>query len=42
LGRLFAHVARLEAIMILLAFAKSKEFNLYQMDVKNAFLNDVI
>jgi hypothetical protein len=38
----FALVARLEAIRILLAFAVSKEFKLYQMDVKNAFLNDVI
>jgi hypothetical protein len=28
--------------MILLAFAISKGFKLYQMDVKNAFLNDVI
>jgi hypothetical protein len=38
----FAHVARLEAIRILLAFAGSKGFKLYQMDVKNAFLNGVI
>jgi hypothetical protein len=41
-GQIFAHVARLEAIRILLAFTGSKEFKLYQMDVKNAFLNDVI
>jgi hypothetical protein len=41
-GKTFAHVAHLEAIMILLAFATSKEFKLYQMDVKNAFLNGVI
>jgi hypothetical protein len=38
----FAHVARLEAIRILLAFATFKGFKLYQMDVKNAFLNDII
>jgi hypothetical protein len=28
--------------MILLAFAASKGFKLYQMDVKNMFLNGVI
>ena len=38
----FAPVARLEAIRILLAFAASKGFKLYQMDVKSAFLNGVI
>jgi hypothetical protein len=38
----FAHVARLEAIRILLAFAVSKGYKLYQMDVKSAFLNCVI
>jgi hypothetical protein len=32
----------LEAIKILLAFVTSKEFKLYQMDVKNTFLNGVI
>jgi hypothetical protein len=37
-----APVACLEAIKILLAFAKSKGFKLYQMDVKSAFLNGVI
>jgi hypothetical protein len=41
-GETFAPVAHLEAIRILLAFATSKEFKLYQMDVKNAFLNGVI
>jgi hypothetical protein len=41
-GETFALVARLEAIRILLAFATSKGFKLYQMDVKSAFLNDVI
>ncbi|MBJ4693218.1 hypothetical protein JGE76_23615, partial [Salmonella enterica subsp. enterica serovar Rissen] len=38
----FAPVARLEAIRILLAFASSKGFKLFQMDVKSAFLNGVI
>jgi hypothetical protein len=41
-GEIFAPVARLEAIRILLAFAASKGFKLYQMDVKSAFLNGVI
>jgi hypothetical protein len=41
-GETFAPVARLEAIRILLAFATSKGFKLYQMDVKSAFLNGVI
>jgi hypothetical protein len=41
-GDTFAHVAHLEAIRILLAFATSKGFKLYQMDVKNVFLNGVI
>jgi hypothetical protein len=38
----FAPVAHLEVIRILLAFAASKEFNLYQIDMKNAFLNGLI
>jgi hypothetical protein len=41
-GETFAPVVRLEVIRILLAFATSKEFKLYQMDVTNAFLNGVI
>jgi hypothetical protein len=41
-GETFALVARLEAIRILLAFAASKGFKLYQIDVKSAFLNGVI
>jgi hypothetical protein len=39
---IFAPFARLEAIKILLAFAASKGYKLYQMDVKTAFLNGVI
>jgi hypothetical protein len=42
LGETFAPVARIEAIRILLAFAASKGFKLYQMDVKSALLNGVI
>jgi hypothetical protein len=41
-GETFAPIARLEAIRILLAFAASKGFKLYQMDVKSPFLNGVI
>jgi hypothetical protein len=41
-GESFAPVARVEAIMILLAFSAFKGFKLYQMDVKSAFLNGVI
>ena len=36
----FAPVARLEVIRILLSFAYYKNFILYQIDMKNAFLND--
>jgi len=35
----FAPVTRIETIRILIAFAAHKEFKLYQMDVKSAFLN---
>jgi hypothetical protein len=38
----FAHVARLEAIRILLVFATFKGFKLYQMDMKSDFLIGVI
>jgi hypothetical protein len=41
-GETFASVARLEAIRILLAFAATKGFKLYQMNVKSSFLNGVI
>jgi hypothetical protein len=41
-GETFASVARLEAIRILLVFAASNGFKLYQIDVKTAFLNGVI
>lgn len=35
----FASIARIETIRILIAFAAHKEFKLFQMDVKSAFLN---
>jgi hypothetical protein len=38
----YAPVARLESIHILLAYATYHGFKLYQMDVKNAFLNGPI
>ena len=38
----YAHVARLESIRMLLAYACYKKFKLYQMDVKSAFLNGLL
>jgi len=38
----FAPVARLEAIRIFLAYAAHKNFKVYQMDVKSAFLNGIL
>ncbi|KAJ9538735.1 hypothetical protein OSB04_031468 [Centaurea solstitialis] len=38
----FAPVARLEAIRLFLAFAAHMNFKVYQMDIKNAFLNGKI
>ena len=38
----FSPILRLEAIHKLLAFSCAKNFKLFQMDVKNAFLNDYI
>lgn len=35
----FAHVARLESVRIFLAYAAHKNFEVFQMDVKYAFLN---
>ncbi|GJX13664.1 putative ribonuclease H-like domain-containing protein [Tanacetum coccineum] len=34
----FAHVARIEAIRLFLAYASFKDFVVYQMDIKSAFL----
>jgi hypothetical protein len=41
-GETFAPVAHIEDIRILLAFATSKGFKLYQMDVKSALLSSII
>jgi hypothetical protein len=41
-GEIYASIARLEAIKILLAYACAHNIKLYQMDVKNAFLNGYI
>jgi hypothetical protein len=41
-GEIYAPVARLESIRILLAYATHHGFKLYQMDVKSAFLNGPI
>jgi hypothetical protein len=38
----FVYIAHLKVIRILLAFVIFKGFKLYQMDVKNNFLNGVI
>ncbi|KAK6152092.1 hypothetical protein DH2020_014727 [Rehmannia glutinosa] len=38
----FAPVARLEAIRMFLAYAAHKNFIVYQMDVKSAFLNGIL
>ncbi|GKD21040.1 copia protein [Tanacetum coccineum] len=38
----YSPVARLESIRILLAYACAHDFNLFQMDVKSAFLNGLI
>jgi hypothetical protein len=41
-GEIYASVARLEVIRILLAYACAHNIKLYQIDVKNAFLNAYI
>ena len=41
-GEIFAPVARLEAVRLLLAFACLRGFKLFQMDVKSVFLNGII
>ncbi|CAL5380597.1 unnamed protein product [Camellia sinensis] len=38
----FAHVARLTSVRSLIAVATTRHWDLYQMDVKNAFLNSVL
>jgi hypothetical protein len=41
-GETFSPVARLEAIIMFLAFACFKNFKIYQMDVKSTFLNGTL
>ena len=41
-GEIYAPVARLEAIRILLAYACAHNIKLYQIDVKSVFLNGYI
>nr|GFA39447.1 retrovirus-related Pol polyprotein from transposon TNT 1-94 [Tanacetum cinerariifolium] len=38
----FAPVARIEAIRLFLAYAAHKDFTVFQMDVKTAFLNEIL
>nr|GFC84218.1 retrovirus-related Pol polyprotein from transposon TNT 1-94 [Tanacetum cinerariifolium] len=38
----FSLVARIEAIRLFLAYAAHKDFTVYQMDVKTAFLNGIL
>ena len=38
-GETYALVARMESIRLILAYSSSKHINVYQMDVKYAFLN---
>nr|GEX61123.1 retrovirus-related Pol polyprotein from transposon TNT 1-94 [Tanacetum cinerariifolium] len=38
----FAPVARIEAIRLFLAYAAHKDFTVYQLDVKTAFLNGIL
>ncbi|GJS36976.1 retrovirus-related pol polyprotein from transposon TNT 1-94 [Tanacetum coccineum] len=42
LGESFAPVARLDAIIIFIAYAAHKNMTVYQMDVKTAFLNGIL
>lgn len=39
---IFAHVARMKAIWIFVAFSSYMEFKLFQMDVKSTFLNGFV
>nr|GFA17512.1 retrovirus-related Pol polyprotein from transposon TNT 1-94 [Tanacetum cinerariifolium] len=38
----FAPVARIEAILLFLAYVAHKDFTVYQMDVKTVFLNRIL
>ena len=39
---MFAPIARLESIRILLAIASHLNFKLYQIDIKSIFLNEIL
>lgn len=39
---IFGPVARLEVIKIFLAYSAHKNFNVFQMDVKSAFMNRIL
>nr|GFC66344.1 copia protein [Tanacetum cinerariifolium] len=39
---MFALVTRIEAIRLFLAYAAHKDFTVFQMDVKTAFLNGIL
>ena len=41
-GETFSPVARLEGVKTLLTYAAHKRFKIYPMDVKFAFLNDIL
>ena len=41
-GETFAPIARMEGVKTLLAYVAYKGFNVYQMDVKSAFLNGIL
>ena len=41
-GEIFSPIARLEGVRTLLAYASHKRFKVYQMDVKSAFLNEIL
>ena len=41
-GETFTHVARLEGVRTLLAYAAHRGFKVYQMDMKYAFLNGIL
>ncbi|KAI9198969.1 hypothetical protein LWI28_025275 [Acer negundo] len=41
-GEVFAPVARLETIRLLISLAAQKSWKIYQLDVKSAFLNDFL
>ena len=41
-GEIFSLIARLEGVRTLLAYSAYTAFKVYQMDVKSAFLNDIL